>query len=511
VSGGTPVETIPSYLPAPGDLVAQKYRVLRTIGRGGMGIVFAATHELLHQTVAIKLLLPELAEHPDAIGRFLNEARASARIRSEHVASVMDVGTLEGGAAYMVMEFLEGSDLEAILSADGVMSVEKVTQCMLQALEGIAHAHALGIIHRDLKPSNLFLAAQPDGSLSIKVLDFGISKAPRREDDGTATRTHEMLGSPLFMSPEQVRSAKTVDARSDLWSLGVIMYRLLTGTTPFVGDNFGEVLAAILVQPYAPVTKARPDVPAAFSDLVDRCLERDRDRRYANAAELAMALEPFAGAHTDSVARICRVLGVRRDGRSAASADAGMTMMAPTGGSTVMAPVAAPVPGTKEAATAADSKLGPSAGPWSGSGQVKAAPPRPPRWPALAVGAFAVAAAASIAIALRSHPQATPAPAFVSPAPPASIDVAPTEAPPPRPTLEAPAPTAKPEVTPPIEALAPLPAAASVSRVPSQPPRPPTASVPPRPPPPAASARDRRAPSPSARPQPIDSILLQRN
>jgi serine/threonine-protein kinase len=510
------VEPSSSYLPAPGDLLAQKYRVVRSIGRGGMGIVFAATHELLHQTVAIKLLLPELAAHPDAIGRFLNEARASARIHSEHVATVMDVGTLESGAAYMVMEFLEGSDLEAILAADGVMSVEKVTQCMLQALEGIAHAHALGIIHRDLKPSNLFLAARPDGSLSIKVLDFGISKAPRRDDDGAATRTHEMLGSPLFMSPEQVRSAKTVDARSDLWSLGVIMYRLLTGTTPFIGDNFGEVLAAILVQPYTPVTKARPDVPAAFSDVVDRCLERDRDRRYANAAELAMALEPFAGGHGDSVARVCRVLGVRRDGRSAGPAvsDAGMTMIAPVGSSTVMAPVAPTGPAAPmtpaaadgaEAVAAVDPKLGPSAGPWSGSGPVKVAPPRPPRWPVLAAGGFAVAAAVSIALALRSHPRASPA---VAPPPPplASIDVPRTAAP--EPVAEAPSSTSKPDAPTPREVLAPLPVTASTSSVASRPPA--ASTVPPHPAPSAAPAHDRRA-APSARPQPIDSILLQRN
>ena len=202
-------------LPAPGDLVAGKYRVVRAIGRGGMGVVFAATHELLHQTVALKVLSPDVAEHPEAVSRFLNEARASARIRSDHVATVMDVGLVDGGMAYIVMEFLEGGDLEALLLKNGVLPVEEVAQCMLETLEGVAHAHALGIVHRDLKPSNLFRAVRPDGSATIKVLDFGISKAPRAEDDGIATATHAMLGSPLFMSPEQVRSAKTVDSRSD--------------------------------------------------------------------------------------------------------------------------------------------------------------------------------------------------------------------------------------------------------------------------------------------------------
>jgi serine/threonine-protein kinase len=525
VTAETSVQASPSYLPEPGDLLAQKYRVLRTIGRGGMGIVFAATHELLHQTVAIKLLVPELAAHPDAIGRFLNEARASARIRSEHVATVMDVGTLEGGAAYMVMEFLEGSDLEALLAADGVMSVEKVTQCMLQALEGIAHAHALGIIHRDLKPSNLFLSVRPDGALSIKVLDFGISKAPRKDDDGAATHTHEMLGSPLFMSPEQVRSAKTVDARSDLWSLGVIMYRLLTGTTPFVGDNFGEVLAAILVQPYVAVAEVRPGVPAGFSEVIDRCLERDRDRRYANAAELAMALEPFAGGHTDSVARVCRVLGVRREAPSATSGagasqpGAAKAWVAPAGGSTVMAPVAAPEapPPTAPASPRADAaqpvaatdpSLGPSAGPWSGTGPHKAPVARRSRRAVLAAGGIALAAVVSAAIALRPHSNAPPSASVSAPleAPPVPAEIARTASP--DPTPEAPSPSAS--IPTPAQILAPLPA--ETAEIPAAP-QPAAISAPPAAPPRPASVpwRDRRAPAPSARPQPIDSILLQRH
>ena len=505
-------------LPAPGDLVAGKYRIVRAIGRGGMGVVFAATHELLHQTVALKLLLPDVAAHPDAVSRFLNEARSAARIRSEHVATVMDVGLLDGGMAYLVMEYLEGGDLEALLLQNGALSLEEVAHCMLETLEGVAQAHALGIVHRDLKPSNLFRAVRPDGSVSIKVLDFGISKAPR-EDDGTATATHAMLGSPLFMSPEQVRSAKTVDARSDLWSLGVIMYRLLTGQPPFTGSNMGEVLAAILTEPHKPIAELRPDVPHAFAKIVDRCLERDRERRYANAAELAIALEPFAGARTDSVARICRVLGMRAQKSDATAPGAVMsTQLAPEGtaivaGSTVLAPQTVALPETPWPASAQasgvatpETMLGPSSGPWSATGDGKAASSRR-RLRAAAVGvALVLAGAGALALALRGH---SPSSMPTSVSAPAA-----TEAP-----VTAAADLATPAIRlAPTAVLAPLPTASSVespaaaSSSPAASHAPSTATAPPVRPAPAASALPRpHASAASARPIAVDNILLQRN
>ena len=540
----------PFDLPAPGDLVANKYRIVRAIGRGGMGVVFAARHELLDQTVALKVLLPDIAAYPDAVSRFLNEARASARIRSEHVATVMDVGLLDGGMAYIVMELLEGTDLEALLLSHGVLSVEEIARCMLEALEGVAHAHALGIVHRDLKPSNLFRAVRPDGSVSIKVLDFGISKAQRPENDAAATATHAMLGSPLFMSPEQVRSAKTVDARSDLWSLGVIMYRLVTGQPPFTGGNLGEVLAAILTEPHAPIARLRPGVPDAFSKIVDRCLERDRDRRYANAAELAIALEPFAGAPTDSVARICRVLGVRPQGPGPRSLVS--TQLAPEGvdlvgahratpaigGSTVLAsqtvglpeapqPVGAQAP--REATP--ETMLGPSAGPWSGTGDGKDASSR--RWLRMtAVGVvLVVAGAGALTLAMRgpspSSTQASaPAPAPTGLAEPA-VRVAPAAVLAPAPTsvapaaVLAPAPTSSSAETPaPSASFAPAvshpPSLAAVppsfaTAPPSLAAAPPVRSSPaaaPAPPRPRAAASAASAP---VRPPAVDNILLQRN
>jgi serine/threonine-protein kinase len=515
-------------LPEPGDLVADKYRIVRAIGRGGMGVVLAARHELLHQDVAIKVLLPEVAEHPEAVSRFLNEARASARIRSEHVAAVMDVGLLDSGMAYMVMELLQGNDLEAVLLEGGLFSVEEVAGRMLEALEGVAHAHALGIVHRDLKPSNLFLANRSDGPASIKVLDFGISKAPRPEDDGTATSTHAMLGSPLFMSPEQVRSAKTVDARSDLWSLGVIMYQLLTGKAPFTGNTLGEVLAAILTEPYVRVAEVRPEVPGAFGAIVDRCLERDRDLRYANAAELAIALEPFAGVPTDSVARICRVLGVRRDApvapRSIVTTQAVPEWTPPTAGSTMLAPEVlpqAPSPAVAQAVAqvapeaTVEKLLGPSAGPWSGTREAHATSAR--RWQRMAALGVTLLAAGAGAVtwAMRSHsPSSTPT-AASAPATVPSIAAADR-------VSSTPVVPVVPAVTP--EVLAPVPASpgaeapaasASSSRTASHPPvaalapsvRPSLASASTAPLRPHAAA----APGASARPPAVDNILLQRN
>jgi serine/threonine-protein kinase len=504
-------------LPEPGDLVADKYRIIRAIGRGGMGVVLAARHELLHQDVAIKVLLPEVAEHPEAVNRFLNEARASARIRSEHVASVMDVGLLDSGMAYMVMELLQGNDLEAVLLEGGLFSVEEVAARMLETLEGVAHAHALGIVHRDLKPSNLFLADRADGPASIKVLDFGISKAPRPEDDGTATSTHAMLGSPLFMSPEQVRSAKTVDARSDLWSLGVIMYQLLTGKAPFMGNNLGEVLAAILTDPYVRVAELRPEVPGDFAKIVDRCLERDRDLRYANAAELAIALEPFAGVPTDSVVRICRVLGVRRDApvvpRSIVTTQAAPEWTPPIAGSTMLAPEVlpqAPPPAVARAVPEAtvEKLLGPSAGPWSGTGEAHATSAR--RWQRMAaVGVILLAAGVGVVTwAMRSPPSSSIPMAASAPATVPTIAAA---------DLASPTPVVPPEVLAPVPASssaeAPV-ASASSSRAASHPPvaapapsaRPSLAS-------PSTPLRPHAAAAPSApaRPPAVDNILLQRN
>jgi serine/threonine-protein kinase len=300
--------------PATGTLIAGKYRVERVVGRGGMGVVLAARHEELDQLVAIKLLRSDIDRGDVAVARFLREARAAARIESDHVARVFDVGTLDTGHAYMVMEHLEGRDLEAVLASRGALPVEEAVDHVLEALEAVAQAHAHGIVHRDLKPSNLFLARRPDGSQRIKVLDFGISKLmkPPGLDDapGTLTGAGTILGTPGYMSPEQLKSSKSVDVRSDVWAIGVIVHELVSGVPPFGGETVGELFAAILDDPPTPLRTVRSDAPAALEAVVTRCLTRDRALRFPDVGALAAALAPFGSARTAALpGKIAMILG----------------------------------------------------------------------------------------------------------------------------------------------------------------------------------------------------------
>ena len=301
------------HLPKPGEVLNGKYKIEKIIGKGGMGAVLAAHHELLGERIAIKFLLGEIAQNPEAVARFNNEAKNAFKIQSEHVCRIMDVGN-ERGMPFMVMEFLNGEDLSQMLEKRGALPVEDAVDYVLQALEAIAQAHAFGIVHRDLKPANLFLHRRQDGSSLIKVLDFGIAKANTLGDAGgnhNLTSTKSMLGSPLYMSPEQLRSAKNVDARADIWALGVILYELLTGTVPFNGETLGELFIAILEQPPPPVSHKRPDVPQILSDAVMRCLQRNIDTRFPNVAELAQAIAPCAPARSfTSVERVTQALGL---------------------------------------------------------------------------------------------------------------------------------------------------------------------------------------------------------
>lgn len=278
-----------------------------------MGVVVAAHHETLNQKVAIKFLLPAALGDQGATERFVREARAAAQIQSEHVARVTDVGLLDTGAPYMVMEYLDGHDLSEELKKRGALPPEEAADYMLQALEALAEAHAVGIIHRDLKPANVFLAQRKDGSRLVKVLDFGISKA-LSAGDVSLTATSALMGSPLYMAPEQIRDAKSVDCRADIWSLGVILYECLSGDVPFGGDTLSGLLAQIVADPPPPLGTVRPDLPYALTSIVDRCLEKDRQRRVQDVAELARLLAPIApeGAMR-SVQRIHSTLGVPWD------------------------------------------------------------------------------------------------------------------------------------------------------------------------------------------------------
>jgi eukaryotic-like serine/threonine-protein kinase len=303
-------ESSPEIAPVrEGEILDGKYRVERVLGVGGMGIVVAATHVQLNTRVALKFLLPAALGNAQIVERFAREARAAVQIQSEHVARVTDVGTLPTGSPYMVMEYLEGGDLADTLAQSGPMPVAQAVGFVLQACEAIAEAHSLGIVHRDLKPANLFLARRTGRDAVVKVLDFGISKTKDSGPSGL-TQTSAMMGSPYYMAPEQMMSSKDVDARADIWALGIILYELLAGAPPFVAESMPEIVFMVTQRDPPPLATKRPDLPVALADIVARCLIRDPTQRYANVARLASALAPFGPPRSEiSVERIVRVLG----------------------------------------------------------------------------------------------------------------------------------------------------------------------------------------------------------
>jgi len=277
-----------------GEIIARKYRVERVIGEGGMGVIVAARHIHLDELVAIKLLRSDLLKDERAVHRFMREARLASKIKSEHVVRVSDVDMLDSGEPYIVMEYLRGRDLQSICAVQEPLDVEDAVGYVLQACDAIGEAHGRGIVHRDLKPANLFLARRPNGSLCVKVLDFGISKlseqAAARID---ATSTSTILGSPNYMSPEQMRSTRDVDGRTDIWSLGVTLYQLLTGTLPFQGETAAAVHGKVqYTEPRRP-RELRPDLPLELEVIIARCLEKDPAKRFQTVFDLACALVPF--------------------------------------------------------------------------------------------------------------------------------------------------------------------------------------------------------------------------
>lgn len=311
-----------------GDVISHKYRVERVLGEGGMGVVIAAMHLELGQRVAIKFMREEILDQPDIKARFMREARAVAKLRSAHTARVHDVTEPEDGDGppYIVMEYLEGQDLSSLLKKKGPLPTSDVAEYMLQACEALSEAHAEGIVHRDLKPANLFLTEGPGGRALVKVLDFGVSKlmdhawdegeggggAPRdrkhkqkqKQDRTVLTRMNDFLGSLNYMSPEQVKSAKDVDSQTDIWALGVIMYRLVSGKLPFTGGSDDELIAKIMRGVVTPLSELT-FVSTEFEAVVARCLERDRRRRFRSVEALAHELAPLAmGVKTPSLERI---------------------------------------------------------------------------------------------------------------------------------------------------------------------------------------------------------------
>lgn len=336
------LEIVPGV--ALGSVIAGKYRVDRVLGSGGMGVVVQATHLELKEFVAIKLLVR--ASESDEFGqRFLREARAAARLKSPHVARSFDVGTLDNGVRYMVMEYLQGADMARLAAERGQMPVSLAIEYLLQACDAIAEAHQHGIIHRDLKPANLFIVSQPDGSAMVKVLDFGISKlagTPSSQPDLAMTRSRCMMGTPLYASPEQMLSAADVDARADIWSIGVVLYEMLAGQPPFRGGSIPEVIARTVSEDPPPLDRYRSDVPQALEQIVRTCLQKDREARYPSVPDLVAALVNLVDCPLDADSMVVANRIVRRH---RVSAPPGERRVDPSPGRGHPIPVAVPTTG----------------------------------------------------------------------------------------------------------------------------------------------------------------------
>jgi serine/threonine-protein kinase len=291
-------------MPGPGDVIAGKYRVEGVLGVGGMGVVLSARHLTLGQPIAIKILAIRDQElEREAKARLLREARAAAALTSDHVVRIYDMGEEADGQPFIVMERLFGADLSQVLQHVGPLPVEQAATLLVQACRAVGEANALGIVHRDLKPSNLFLTRRSDGGAHVKVLDFGIAKslAPQDLSQETLTGGRLTLGSPSYMSPEQVRDARQVDGRTDIWSLGMILYELLTGKVAFQGNTLPGVCAAIVADTPPTPSSLRKEIPAELDQVILRCLEKEKTARYRSAEALAAALEPFAVSFLDFV------------------------------------------------------------------------------------------------------------------------------------------------------------------------------------------------------------------
>ncbi len=381
---------------SPGDVIAEKYVIERVLGVGGMGVVVAAMHLELRERAALKFLLPAAAANPAVTVRFLQEARSAAKIKSEHVARVLDVGKLPSGVPFLVMEYLDGHDLQDVVEARKRLPVAEAVGYVLEACEAIAEAHSLGIVHRDLKPANLFLAKRPSGPPIVKVLDFGISKVTSGEVD-RMTKTSAILGSPHYMSPEQMSSARSVDARSDVWALGVVLYELLTGDVPFRGDTMPQVVGAVLHEPPRPI---EPDdaIPDPLVAVIHRSLAKDPADRFPDIHALALALAPFSpAAAAISVPRIAHVLN--QSGQSSGATLVAATDRVPTVNALSRETVAG-------------------------------LPPRRGAWVSAGLGGVAVATLAAVALHTGSTSAPRPAPVGLGASPTAATSPTPSAAPP---------------------------------------------------------------------------------
>jgi serine/threonine-protein kinase len=313
--------TEPSIIRLPPEIhddeaFQRKYLIERELGVGGAGVVVCARHRELDERVAIKFLLPGKT-NPDAVGRFRREARAANRVKDEHVVRIIDVSTTSTGVPYVVMEYLDGIDLERMLlqSPERQLPVADAIEFILQACEALAECHRSGIVHRDLKPSNLFCVQGTDGAPLIKLLDFGISKLSSTTIDGVMTAEHLIMGSPRYMSPEQFASASDVDHRTDIWALGIILYELVTGEVPFADSTLLRIWDKVRTAAPRPLEELRRDAPAALNPVLDKCLAKQPEDRFQTVAAFATALAPFAPERgRASVARVVRISDSERNG-----------------------------------------------------------------------------------------------------------------------------------------------------------------------------------------------------
>jgi serine/threonine-protein kinase len=421
----------------PGEVLAGKYEVLGLIGVGGLGFVVAANHIELGEKVALKFLRPDAMANAEAVGRFSREARASVQIKSEHVARVFDVGNLPDGIPYIVMEYLEGKDLGVLVTERGALPIRTAVEYVLQICEALAAAHARGVVHRDVKPENLFLQAA-HGVDVIKVLDFGISKVALTgsafEHRQPLVRTTMAMGSPTYMSPEQIRASVDIDARTDIWSLGCVLYELLTGKPAFDAPSLTQITASILEQEPASLRLACPSAPPGLEAVVKQCLAKHPDNRFQNVGELAIALFPYGSPRSRvSVERSCSLL------RSAGIApnlrfDLSSFFPPPSNEAELIPLPSTPVAsstGFVESPVVASRRA-------AGSGK---------KWPVM-LGAMGLAGLLFVAVSMRKEEPAPPLAAEL-PAPKATATAAaPAALPPlpaPAPTEPKPAPAAEPE------------------------------------------------------------------
>ena len=277
-----------------GELVGGKYRIVRLLAQGGMGVVYEAQHTVVRRRFAVKFMRRDLAERRDILTRFQREAEAAGALESEHVAAAVDFGIAEDGAPYIVMEYLVGESLTALLGREGPLPAGRAADLVSQAGRGMEVAHAAGIIHRDLKPQNLFVCRRQDGTDLLKVLDFGVAKLQTIDEMNAATRTGAVVGTVAYMSPEQARGDKVVDQRSDVYALGAILYELCSARKPHPGESHNAILHHIATQPAVPLESLAPDLPAGFLAIVAGALAADPAARPPSAGALVAALAPFA-------------------------------------------------------------------------------------------------------------------------------------------------------------------------------------------------------------------------